>query len=508
MTRNIYVTALIENEKVFFTSTQFGNEQVNDFHLFICDLKSAAPYLKILNELRSFVADLNHIKAIAFIINEHRFSTYKAFYVFRQKCYEFCQKHGIFYFAPLKSFINDFMALSLTQTMVNEGEEVTVIGRINQSATGSTFIREKNYYRLVNIHISLNFSPTLQWKQTFMENSKPKKIVFFPSVDQLSNYMYYLNDFKKVFINPKPVAVTVKLTTQLFQKHIMDMVQHVMGEKLSQYYILKTFGNISAVHIQNNYFITVTRYEALPLEKSAVIDVDRTKTIVYTAKVRPEYPLSYFEEVKLSKFKCKKVKVTLKLDENGFYDLKVEPYDAGKNNLNKKLSKLSVNDNLEKARIIFDEQNFCVYLQKDGKEKLINGSDKTPIYLSFTEKKPLIGKPAKEAYEANPEFVIFDLIKLCSTSNANIMDSKWGFKFEKEDKGFKVKVQTTKGPGESSIDFLLALILQHGLQMIKNEVGKKMDKIEIGFDGFTPNEILKENFEKAGKILKTAITFG
>uniref|UniRef100_A0AC34GBG7 Uncharacterized protein n=1 Tax=Panagrolaimus sp. ES5 TaxID=591445 RepID=A0AC34GBG7_9BILA len=70
-----------------------------------------------------------------------------------------------------------------------------------------------------------------------------------------------------------------------------------------------------------------------------------------------------------------------------------------------------------------------------------------------------------------------------------------------------VTAETVDGERRSSVVFLLAFILKHGLQIIKNENGKKMDKIEIGFDGCIPNEILKKNFEKAAALINLEIVF-
>uniref|UniRef100_A0AC34GPK4 Uncharacterized protein n=1 Tax=Panagrolaimus sp. ES5 TaxID=591445 RepID=A0AC34GPK4_9BILA len=73
------------------------------------------------------------------------------------------------------------------------------------------------------------------------------------------------------------------------------------------------------------------------------------------------------------------------------------------------------------------------------------------------------------------------------------MNPKWDFRLEKEeDESVMVTVEIIEGERRSGVEFLLALILKHGLQIIKNGTGKRIDKIEISFDGFTPSKILKK----------------
>uniref|UniRef100_A0AC34GUN2 Uncharacterized protein n=1 Tax=Panagrolaimus sp. ES5 TaxID=591445 RepID=A0AC34GUN2_9BILA len=217
------------------------------------------------------------------------------------------------------------------------------------------------------------------------------------------------------------------------------------------------------VQLDGKTLIKATPFNTAPFEESAVVNLYPTKSVLFFCTFPINKPSELVQEIKLSNFKSKKVKITLKLDINSFYDLKVEPFDES--------------------------------LQK------------TPICISFNEEKPIIGKAAIKIYAEKPKFVVFDLIKLCSISNPDIINPTWGFTLSKEDETIFVTMQTNEGERKSNTAFLMALILKNGKDTIKKETGKKMKGIEIKFDGFVPNEILKKNFVEAGKLLEKSIVF-
>uniref|UniRef100_A0A914Z926 Uncharacterized protein n=1 Tax=Panagrolaimus superbus TaxID=310955 RepID=A0A914Z926_9BILA len=141
-----------------------------------------------------------------------------------------------------------------------------------------------------------------------------------------------------------------------------------------------------------------------PFEKHLSMQIQEGKLLI--ASSQKNNPV-VFDEIRLSNFKTKKVKVTLKIDINSFHDLKVEPIDE--DIMDEKLSKMNLSD--VQFRFVFDKQNFGVFAVKDDKEQIqiraSNGSEKIPIYIAFTDKKPVIGKAAKEAYAQHPKLVVF-----------------------------------------------------------------------------------------------------
>uniref|UniRef100_A0A914YG76 Uncharacterized protein n=1 Tax=Panagrolaimus superbus TaxID=310955 RepID=A0A914YG76_9BILA len=141
----------------------------------------------------------------------------------------------------------------------------------------------------------------------------------------------------------------------------------------------------------------------------------------FNARISISHPFEPVQAIKLSTFKCKKVKVTLKIDANAFYDFKVEPFDgkeADGTDLCEQFDKLNILKAVEKApfsprkvkiifsrhecRLVFTCDNGCTHDIPD-----VDGLEKTPIYISFIEETPVFGKVAKIAFRRKPEFVVY-----------------------------------------------------------------------------------------------------
>uniref|UniRef100_A0AC34GHN1 Uncharacterized protein n=1 Tax=Panagrolaimus sp. ES5 TaxID=591445 RepID=A0AC34GHN1_9BILA len=179
-----------------------------------------------------------------------------------------------------------------------------------------------------------------------------------------------------------------------------------MGEQVDPYHVSSFYLNTLEVKVGKDLLIAYKPENSLPFEQSAVILVEPSKIV----KLCSSLPSEVVKEIRLSSFKTKKVKVTLKLDENAFYDCSIEP--IMEQQLGEAISNMSVAEStpLGNARIFFDEQSFTVFLNPKGKEYVVQNEDdcdKTPIYIAFNAKKPIIGKAAKDLYSKKPRFVVF-----------------------------------------------------------------------------------------------------
>uniref|UniRef100_A0AC35EWC4 Uncharacterized protein n=1 Tax=Panagrolaimus sp. PS1159 TaxID=55785 RepID=A0AC35EWC4_9BILA len=474
-------------------------------------LPNPSPQEYVQQILKESSVEAKDIKAIAFIYNDVEMDTWKKAYEFRQGCYEFCQKHGIFYFNSTTIAYHNFIATLRSKVIVNEGEHMTVIYAEMNGVLGSTYIRENDRWKCVNIHIGYDFEPTQEWKRTFMKNYKPKRFVFMYHMAAF-DFQQVINLFKEK--NSIILAFDYNFLTTAY----VDKILHVMGEKLIPYDIAPQCTNVYGVNLGRNNLITVTYEDILPFEKSGIIDVNPSKAVTLNARLSISHPFELVETIKLSTFKCKKVKVTLKIDANYLYDFKVEP--VGAEDLCDQFEELSILKPVEKppfsprkvqivfnkqeCRLIFTCDNGCTHPIPD-----LDGLEKTPIYIAFTAETPLIGKSAKEVYRQKPDYVVFDIIKLCSTTNHDIESPKWGFTVSKEDDALMVSVQTVDGERKSTVDFLLALVIKNALkpQLMGGDKEQKWDQAEIAFEDFTPNETLKKAFISAGKLLKMNIVF-
>uniref|UniRef100_A0A914P405 Uncharacterized protein n=1 Tax=Panagrolaimus davidi TaxID=227884 RepID=A0A914P405_9BILA len=125
-------------------------------------------------------------------------------------------------------------------------------------------------------------------------------------------------------------------------------------------------------------------------------------------------------------------------------------------------------------------------------------STKIPLYISFMEKKPVIGESAAKVAEKNPDFVVYDLMKICSIKFENA-DPKWPFKLIRNyNNEMLVEFETSNGPRRAGPDFLLAIVFNHCLKLIEKETGEKLEEIGIEFDGFEK----KEDFVPCFMLLK------
>uniref|UniRef100_A0AC35GUX5 Uncharacterized protein n=1 Tax=Panagrolaimus sp. PS1159 TaxID=55785 RepID=A0AC35GUX5_9BILA len=442
----------------------------------------------------------NGIKAILFISTENEFKSFATAYYFRQKLRDYCKKHGIFCSFPTQDSLHMFGALLSTKIMVKEGEEVLFLrSRANYSTGKFTnveamiAVRKKDCYQFIKTLNKINYGFTQQWKTRFLQSSNPKRVIILCGPHDSNQYIHGMLE---VFKDENAVVYKFGHSLESVNEPVVQKVLHDMEENLNPYYVSQMFLYNFQVKVGEKILIAVTLDCAPPLEESFIVVVDPIKTVT-----------AIIEKVKLSEFKCKKVKVILKVDINSFYEFKVEPVEDEKVDI----SELSSDKASAKVRFIFDKQNFSVCIVKDDKETIIknsNGSDKTPIYIAFTELKAIVGKAALEMYNEKPDFVVFDLIKLCSITSEDVMNPKWKFTLsKKEDETIMVTMQTIDGERKSSVAFLLAIIFKNALKIAKNESGKKVKDIEIKFDGFEPNETLKKNFIAAGNLMNVKTTF-
>uniref|UniRef100_A0A914Z5U5 Uncharacterized protein n=1 Tax=Panagrolaimus superbus TaxID=310955 RepID=A0A914Z5U5_9BILA len=460
------------------------------------------------------IVSFKQVKAI--LLDCKEFSSFEIAYKFRQEFYEFCKKHGIFYlYIPSSIVFEAFAAIFHTKTMVKEGEEVLVIFNfIPMFPDGLSFIREKNGYRKLDGHKSTRQMLTQPWKREFMGNCKPQKVVVLQLWDTDAD------GFKKCFKEYHPIVITQDDDCSINHVGVVAKALHYMDEYPNEYdTVLQSEVNM---HVCVGYknIIKVTKETVLPFKESVIVEVNPTKTI--SLHVTRDVPQSeIIQRIKMSDFTSQKVKISFAIDINSFYDFKAEPYDKTnddgpaeippaaetKNERISESKKSDIKTSKERVRIVFSKQSFSVFGFENGKESFMEAD--IPIYIAFTAKKPIIGKDAMDVYGKKKEFVVFDIIKLCSTMNADIMSPKWGFLISKKDEIMMVTVETAEGERQSSVDFLLSLILNHGIKVFtgKKNDGKKIEELEIEFNGISANQTLKQTFEKAAENLNLKIVF-
>uniref|UniRef100_A0AC34FMZ1 Uncharacterized protein n=1 Tax=Panagrolaimus sp. ES5 TaxID=591445 RepID=A0AC34FMZ1_9BILA len=182
------------------------------------------------DKIRSKV-DLRQVKAISFMFIDYLwFPDFETAYAFRLKCKSFCEINGIFYHFTTASTIQCLYALSSTKTMVQNGQQVTIlhlnpIGEIG----GTTVIRKNGCYYFYESLTLKKIVYTEEWKTQFLGDSNPTKIIFVENChNQSSNSSW--KKLKEVF-KDKTVVIS-KDYAKHFAKYTAEHVLHVMGEKL------------------------------------------------------------------------------------------------------------------------------------------------------------------------------------------------------------------------------------------------------------------------------------
>uniref|UniRef100_A0AC34FZ35 Uncharacterized protein n=1 Tax=Panagrolaimus sp. ES5 TaxID=591445 RepID=A0AC34FZ35_9BILA len=473
-------------------------------------LKKDLNYSLIIKEQDKFFSSLpsmvllKRVKALVFYLFEFDDILPSKSLAFRLRCVKFCKENGIFCFFTDEILLCPLAAVLHTKTIVSEGEGIMVIrpmGHGTNAFMATKLIREKDRYYILDCvpHVTVE-----EFRDCFMGEFEPKKVFIYaePSLrDSPDNILFQLKNFFKKY---DPVLLGQD-KDKLYTDAMITKVLHLLSEKISPYDVATPYDDIFDIRLDNRKTLfKAERFTILPYQKSVAVEVGAAKSVSLfqeTTEVAPEC----IKEIQLASFTSKKVKITLKIDYNAIPEFSVEKESI---NNDKELP-----TDPEKAQFIFGKQHFSVSVyDENGKEYILedsDGLDKTPIYISFVEKKPVIGKVAMEAYGSNPKFVVFDLIKLCSVDSADIMNPKWEFRFFKDEDGkyLKVKLETFEGEKDADTAFLLALIIRNGLKRILTKVGKMMEEIEIGFDGFVANKILKDNFIKAAGLMKVKIVF-
>uniref|UniRef100_A0A914YRT1 Uncharacterized protein n=1 Tax=Panagrolaimus superbus TaxID=310955 RepID=A0A914YRT1_9BILA len=446
---------------------------------------------QFLDKLQSLF-DLTQVKAIVIRAMEYEVMTFKESYEFRLKCKEFCDKNGIFYFVGNDIHLNAIAAVSKTCTMVKEGEQVMIVmSKLLDLVFVVKLIREKGYYRYLSSQMLYcpMMIPCAFW------DFEPKKVIILHNTGANQSAKEEINEMLK---KHNPIFLHQGDEDELEKEAVINKVLHLMGERNNQYDVRVACTQAwFHVRVNEKCLIKIIPNEVLPMEKSVIINVDPTKSVSLFAKFEV-IPFELLQEIKLLTLNTKKAKITIKVDINLFYDFVVEPFGKP----------IQPPSPTPKVRISFNLNTFSVYLQNKNKEYILEDFDelkKTPLYISFNEKKPIIGKSALKLYETKPAFVVFDLIRISSISNADLQNPKWGFKLEKENESMMVTVNTFEGERRTSVDLLLALILKHARLLVKNEIGKKMDEIEVEFNSFIANDMLKKNFIEAGKLINVKV---
>uniref|UniRef100_A0AC34GTX9 dUTPase-like domain-containing protein n=1 Tax=Panagrolaimus sp. ES5 TaxID=591445 RepID=A0AC34GTX9_9BILA len=502
----VYCQFLPEKPLLQFTAINtFTNETVSTSTV-LCDSDDSSRVIQFFLKYADDIISPRHVQAMIFIGNCDSFKSFPDEYFFRQQFHQYCKKNQIFCSFTVDDTMFMFDALCKTKTLLQEGEEVMFLRqREVYTVEAYVLVREKNCYKFVKHIDPKKYRYNAELKRKLFESSEPKKIILFGESKMFVKM--FVKAMKQIFAGVDLDVYDCYMPVKEINETVIRKVWHDMGEKVCPYNIQIGLNNYFLFNSQT-FIMDLGMDRVLPLEESFILPVDPDKTVDLSID-RPYY-YSMMESIPLAPFNCKNVKVTLKIDENSFYDFKVEPYNEPVD-LEPPQLEMIPEPSGAKARVVFDQQNFYVYIFEIGEEvRLVKNRNKTPLYISFTEAMPLVGYRAMEMLKIKPECVVYDFIKICSLSSSEALNLKneWKFSLFEKDKTLMALLQLFNGTqGYGSMEFLLAYILKQALQIIKYDMAEIFKELEISFKNFSPNENLKNYFIGAAKLLKISITF-
>uniref|UniRef100_A0A914PKH3 Uncharacterized protein n=1 Tax=Panagrolaimus davidi TaxID=227884 RepID=A0A914PKH3_9BILA len=303
--------------------------------------------------------DLTQVKAIVIRAMEYEVMTFQQSYAFRLKCKEFCEKHGIFYFVGNDIHLNALAAIIKTHTMVKEGEEVLIVmSKFMDLVFTVRLIREHDHYRYIGSRML--FTP-MQLQIIFCD-CKPEKVIILHNTEASEETKNEINEFLKEY---NPILLHQGFNDELEKEGLIEKVFHLTGERKSVYDVGVSCSQAwFDVRLDKKCLINVIPNEVLPFEKTITINVDHAKTIGLFAKFEV-IPYERLEVVKLSDFKTKRVKITLKIDINLLYEFTVDPIGPI----------VQPPSSFPKVRVVFYPKHFSVYLQYKNKESILEDFD-------------------------------------------------------------------------------------------------------------------------------------
>uniref|UniRef100_A0A914Y862 Uncharacterized protein n=1 Tax=Panagrolaimus superbus TaxID=310955 RepID=A0A914Y862_9BILA len=237
-------------------------------------------------------------------------------------------------------------------------------------------IREKDRYRILEVITTNCTIFSQEWKNDFIGGLKPNRIILLME-NWLTNYRVYADQLKNYFKKFSFDVIETRINEeQLFKNAIVNTVLHLMGEKISVFKVAESSFCRYSINIGDISLIKFNTVVALPFENSIVADIDSDKSVTLIMSSDTVKAGEVVEETKLSKFKSPKVRVSLKIDINSFYDLKIVPIDKDGNVITKfNIADSCLNSPIETARLTFGEQEYTVSVFKDGMEYMINDFD-------------------------------------------------------------------------------------------------------------------------------------
>uniref|UniRef100_A0AC34FTW6 Uncharacterized protein n=1 Tax=Panagrolaimus sp. ES5 TaxID=591445 RepID=A0AC34FTW6_9BILA len=459
---------------------------------------------------------LPSVKAIVFdaCVAPRRVSALEE-YQHRLKCLEFCHAHGVFCLMLAPQEFCATVTFSQVCPVVKENE-IVILSMVESQTTihSAFFFKQSDGFRILDSNFSQSLSFSEKWKRDFVKkyNYQPTMLITVSQSSEI-DISHHVGRIKKCFETIRIIhnlAYNTELDSQVGPA-MVEKVLHVMGERKCNFFVKFPCMREFFIRFGKTTMITVDTSMYLPFMESVIVKRDNktSVTLYYHISSEKSAGPEILEEIQMSTFKSKKVKITLEIDINSIYDLKVEPVDDHGNLQSVCMNPVAAVQD-ESFKIIFEKESFSIFLDNNVLKDEC-GLEKIPLYLCvFTyhgEDVVNIGEHALDNCRVYSEAVVHDILEVASISDIDEVNPRWKFKFCEEGDQFMVKMKSIshgeyeKEGVKCSVPFLLALFLKHASDRVKKEIGKRMKMVEISFDDdIEENKTLKKNFIEAGKL--------
>uniref|UniRef100_A0A914XU04 Uncharacterized protein n=1 Tax=Panagrolaimus superbus TaxID=310955 RepID=A0A914XU04_9BILA len=286
--------------------------------------------------------------------------------IVKEKFREICEKYDIFWHFPSEEIIMLNGTLFNLKPNVKEGECIAVMVA-GLHVPCRIVKRVGKYFSMVD---SYDFTiPELSnSKHTISIKHKLKHVIFV----NYSTDGKYFKDFGLVDSIDKIRKAFSGVEVSFLEKNIHDagvdampgMIRYLMDGKEPEYmtrYFCETEFTLSSL-------IKCKNGDPLPFDKTVIYDVKKNNFITLC-----ETKSGCIKRIDLNKYNAAKVKITFELDIDMFYNLQIEPIgptlpqEPLERTLKEKLN-IQLND---KAKIVFTQNYFSLFILKKGKKKVV-----------------------------------------------------------------------------------------------------------------------------------------
>uniref|UniRef100_A0A914QI66 Uncharacterized protein n=1 Tax=Panagrolaimus davidi TaxID=227884 RepID=A0A914QI66_9BILA len=288
---------------------------------------------------------------------------------------KFCESYGIFYYFPTTDMINDYEMLRDIKPNIANGDYVAIVNPLED--VNFRVLKRTGRYIAFQEESLIPISSLAAFKTSVMAKYNLKQLLFIKCSEgnRLETLMRDTGEEVIKAFPDVPIAYNAapdphhRLNMTI--ESCIELLLLEMGEKAGSRYVTKPFFDrdieISSTLIKCKYG------DLLPFEMSVIQKVADAKNLTLR-----EPKCGLLENIAFISTDAKEVKITLSVDTNMFYKVRVQPVTETPK---EEIIALSFEKNIKikdavgrMAKIVFAHDHFSIYVMEDGEEEKITVS--------------------------------------------------------------------------------------------------------------------------------------